>query len=169
MTAKKRNILIAAAVLIVLAAAALILSALNRPDAPDPGRVSVSRGETEKVYTMAEIAALPYVEVEKEIVSSSFENDEGVFRGVPLRALLGDAGIDLSDAAQVIIRSEDGFVSVCPAEEVRESDSAILVYMKNGEGLGGQDDGGSGPFRVLMTDDEFGNRSAKYVCALEVR
>ena len=118
---------------------------------------------------MAEIKELPYVDIQKEIVSASFDNDEGVFRGVPLRALMEDAGIDISDAAQIVIRSEDGFVSVCPAEEVRESDSALLVYAKNGEGLGGQEDGGSGPFRVLMTDDEFGNRSAKYVCALEVR
>ena len=169
MTAKKRNILIAAAVLVVLAAGALILSLLNRPSASEPGEISVSGGGTEKVYTMAEIKALPYVEVEKEIVSSSFDNDEGVFRGVPLRVLLEDAGQDLSDAVQVVIRSEDGFVSVCPAEEVISSDSALLVYAKNGEGLGGLDDGGSGPFRVLMTDDEFGNRSAKYVCALEVR
>ena len=169
MTVKKRNILIAAAVLIVLAAAALILSLLNRPGATEPGQLTVSRGETEKVYAMADIKALPYVEVEKEIVSSSFDNDEGVFRGVPLRALLEDAGVGLSDAAQVVIRSEDGFVSVCPAEEVRDSDSALLVYAKNGEPLGGLEDGGSGPFRVLMTDDEFGNRSAKYVCSLEVR
>lgn len=168
---QKKNILLVVIVLVVLAAAVLILAAVNRPDQlPESGVVSiVSGGQQLREYTMNDIEAMDYVEVEKEIVSSSYANDEGLFRGVALHALLESAGADLSAAAQAIVRSEDGFVAVFPMDEVTDGDSILLVYSKNGESLGTKEDGGSGPFRILAVEDDFGNRCAKYVSEIEVK
>lgn len=158
-------------VLIILAAAIAVLAFLNRPaDLPESGVLSVTAGDAEiKSYTMEEIQKLPYVEIQKEIISSSHENDEGLFRGVPLHTLLENAGADLAGAEQCVVQSEDGFVSAYSMEEVTESDNILLVYAKNGEALGSMDDGGTGPFRIVVTEDPFGNRCAKYVCRLEIK
>lgn len=167
----KKNIIIVIAVLAILAAAVAVLAYLNRPgELPDTGSVAIkSGGETLAEYTFDDIKAMDYIEVQKEIVSSSFANDEGLFRGVPLRALLASAGADLENAAQAVIRSEDGFVAAFPMDEVTESDNIFLAYSKNGEGLGSLDDGGSGPLRIIVTEDPFGNRCAKYVSEIEVK
>ncbi len=171
MNKKKRNILIAALVLVVLAAAIAVLAVLNRPgELPESGSVAVRRGdEVLRTYTTAELKTLPAVEVEKELVSSSFANDAGLFRGVALRALLADAGVDVGALTQIVVRSEDGFVAAYPADEVAESDGIFLAYSKDGEPLGDRESGGSGPLRIVVTEDEFGNRCAKYVSEIEVK
>lgn len=168
---KKTNLLIAVLVLAMLAAAIAVLAILNRPGAlPESGSVAIRRGdEVLRTYTTAELKTLPVVEVEKEIVSSSFANDEGVFRGVALRALLADAGVDVAALTQVVVRAEDGFVSAYPADEVAADDGIFLAYAKNGEPLGDRESGGSGPLRIVVTEDEFGNRCAKYVSEIEVK
>jgi len=168
---KKRGVTAVILVLVILAAVVTVLALLNRPgELPVTGEVSITAGgETLKTYTAEDLRAMPYIEVQKEIVSSSFANDEGLFRGVPLRTLLENAGADLSSASQVVVRADDGFVSAFPADEVTESDNVFLCYSKNGEPLGSREEGGSGPFRIIVTEDPFGNRCAKYVCEIEVR
>ena len=166
----RRGALIVIAVLLVLAGAIAVLAAINRPkDLPERGSLAIVAGENRAELTLDEIKALPYIEAQKEIVSSSFANDEGLFRGVPLRALLESAGADISAAKQVVVRSEDGFVAAFPADEVAEEDDIILAYSKNGEGLGSLSDGGTGPLRIIVISDEFGNRCAKYVSEIEVK
>lgn len=171
MEAKKRNILIVILALTVLACATAVLAFINKPaETAVSGSVAIkSGGETVRTYTMDDLMVLDCVEVQKEIVSSSFANDEGLFRGVALRVLLADAGIDLESSSQIIVRAEDGFVSAFPADEITESDGIFLAFSKNGEGLGSLDSGGSGPFRIIVSDDPFGNRCAKYVCEIEVK
>lgn len=167
---KKKSIIIVVAVLVVLASAITVLALLNRPDSlPDTGRITVKWGESSVTLTMEDIQALEYVELEKEIVSASFQNDQGLFRGVALHTLLESQGIDLSSAVQAVVRSADGYVSAYPMDEVADGDNIILAYSKNGEGLGTKDSGGSGPFRIIIADDEFGNRSAKFVSEIEVK
>lgn len=157
-------------VLLILAAAIAVLAYLNRPaEIPDSGTVLVTCGEMTKSFTMEEIKALPYIEVEKEVVSSSFANDEGLFRGPALRTILTSAGINPDDQRQCVVHSEDGFIAAYPMEEVMESDNIFLAYSKNEEGLGTKENGGTGPFRIIVTEDEFGNRCAKYVCELEIK
>lgn len=169
MTSKKKGAIIVVIVLVVLAAAVSVLAILNRPGAlPESGSVAVtSGGETLRVFTEDELKALPYIEVQKEIVSSSFADDEGLFRGVPLRALLAEAGAP--EGSQIVVRSEDGYVTAFPADEVYESDNIFLAYSKDGGSLGGKAGGGTGPLRIIVTDDEFGTRCAKYVGEIEVR
>jgi hypothetical protein len=171
MKTNKKSVLLVCAVLIVLAAAVAVLAWLNyRDDLPDSGTLAVvCGGETLRTFTLEEIQALPAVEVEKEIVSSSFANDEGLFRGVSLRALLRQAGVEPDEYSQLIARAEDNFVMAYPMDEITESDDIFLAYEKNGQGLGSLQDGGTGPLRIIVTQDEFGNRCAKYVCELEVK
>lgn len=168
---KKRNILIIAAVVVVLAAAITLLAILNAPkDAVQVGTVTVVKdGQTLRTFTMEEIQALPYVEVEKEISSASFANESGLFRGTPMRTLLeaADANWQIG-AVQVVARAQDAFVGAFSAEEVAMDDNVLVVYAKDGESLGTMEQGGSGPLRVIAQRDPYGNRSTRYLYQLEV-
>lgn len=169
---KKKNIIIVVIVVVVLVGAIAVLAILNAPKGEiESGTLTVvSGGETIGTFSMEELQDMEYVEVEKEIVSSSYQNDEGTFRGVPLRSIISacDENI-LENATQVVIRSEDAYVTAYSAEDVAESDNIFLAYSKNGESLGNKENGGVGPFRIIVTEDEFGNRCAKYVCEIEVK
>lgn len=168
---KKKGVILVIAVMLLLAAAIAVLSVINRPDSlPETGNISVvSGGQQLREFSMDEVKAMDYVEAEKEIVSSNFKNDQGLFRGVELYRLLEAAGADLENASQVVARAEDGYVTVYPIDEVMEEKNILLIYAKNGESLGTLDSGGVGPFRILVLEDQFGNRCAKYVSELEVK
>ena len=170
MSAKRRNITVVIVVLALLAAAIAVLALINRPgELPESGSVAVKmNGETLRTFDLADLQSMEYVEVQKEIVSSSYGNDEGLFRGVAVSSLLEAAGVKSGDYQQAVARSEDGFVTAFPADEI-EDGGIILVYSKNGESLGSLANGGSGPLRILAVEDEFGNRCAKYVSEIEVK
>ena len=103
---------------ILLAAVILILAQLNqRDDLPASGQISLKAGDEEvALFTMEQIQALPWVEVEKEIVSSNYANDKGLFRGVTMAALWSAVGVELSQYQQMIVTSEDGYVAVFPVD-----------------------------------------------------
>ena len=168
---KKRNIILCGAVLLVLLAAISALSLANRPDTDtDSSVLTVKRGgETVKSYTLEQLAAMESVTRYKAISSSSFSGEEGNWQGVSLCKLLSDAGIELPTDGQITAVAADGYAMNYSAADILGNDSALLIYAKDGSGLGAMDDGGSGPFRILFMDDEFGNRSAKYVCEIDVK
>jgi hypothetical protein len=69
----------------------------------------------------------------------------------------------------VVIRATDGYVSSLAVDEVGGADSVLLVYAKDGESLGTSSDGGSGPFRIIIVTDPYGNRCARWVNEIEIR
>lgn len=69
----------------------------------------------------------------------------------------------------MVVTSEDGYVAVFPVEELLEPEAILLIYARDGAGLGTMDDGGSGPFRILAVEDQYGTRCAKYVSELALK
>ncbi len=166
---KKKHIII---ILVVLAIVIAVLAWLNRPESQlVSGKIEIIvSGETVAEYTMEDIMALPKVELEKEIVSSSGENQKGLFTGVTLRDLLEAAYPNWQEQGTMVAsRAEDGYISAYDTEEVAADDNIIVAYLIDGKSLGTKEDGGVGPFRIVIRDDEFGNRSTYWLCQIEVQ
>mgnify|MGYP000867564281 CR=1 FL=1 len=164
--------MIVVTVFVALAAAVMALARLNRSDAVvTQGSVAVTRdGRTLKTFTLAQVRALPSVDAHKKIVSSSHADEEGRYTGVPVRELLRAVDPALLDQARLVVtRASDGYVSSISVEEVKKSDSVLLVYAKDGKSLGMADDGGTGPFRIVILSDAYGNRCTKWVNEIEIR
>ncbi|MDO4581365.1 MAG: molybdopterin-dependent oxidoreductase [Bacillota bacterium] len=159
------------AIMIFLAAAIAVLALLNRPAVDTDAEVLslVAEGQVLRVYTYGELKELPCVEVEKEIRSAGFKSKEGLWRGVPLRTIFADAGIDLSSYKQVVTRADDSFVSAFSVEEVLADDNIFIAYSFNGHDIGGQEDGGDGPLRIVISKDIFGTRSTRWLYQLELQ
>ena len=169
---KKRSTVIIISVLVVLIIAIGVLVQLNKSDTRvQQGTVAVTMdSKVLAELTMDDISAMEYIEVQKEIVSSNYANDSGLFRGVPLRKLLTEKVPDSLDGSnQIVVYAEDGYVTAFAMDEVTQSDNIFLAYAKDGQSLGTKDDGGSGPFRIVIQEDEFGNRSVKYVSEIQIR
>lgn len=169
---RSRQAVFVAAAIVVLAVAVVVLAQVNRSDADvAEGSIAVTRdGTTLTTFTMAEIQALPSVTAEKTIRSSSNADETGEFTGVPLADVLDAAGPELlGSASMVVTRATDGFVSALDPGELEKRKNVLLVYAKNGEPLGTEAEGGSGPFRIIILTDPFGNRCTRWVNEIEIR
>jgi DMSO/TMAO reductase YedYZ molybdopterin-dependent catalytic subunit len=169
---RRTQAIVVVAILAALAVAVVVLAQVNRSDANvETGTVAVTcDGATLKSFDIEQAKALRSVSEKMTILSSSHADETAVFTGVPLRVLLDAAqpGL-LSDATMVVTRATDGYVSSLTPEEVRSGDAVLLAYAKDGESLGGLEDGGTGPFRIIILTDKYGNRCTKWVNEIEIR
>ena len=168
---KKTGIIIAA-VLLVLAAAIGMLVFLN-----DTG-VEVASGSIAVISDGVEIATfdgetiqgMEQKKIKKHIVSGNGETEDGTFQGVEVRDLLTAAGVVLSeDTSQIVVRAEDGYTTAFGPSEIQAENNVYLVWAKDGKALPSKADGGNGPLRIIVADDPYGMRCAKYVNIIEVQ
>lgn len=169
---KRTQVAIVTAVLVVLGGAVVALAQVNRSEAKVvAGSVAVTRaGSTLKEFDLEQVRALPSVSEKKTIQSSGHADETAVFTGVPLRVLLDAVRPGILDGATMIVtRATDGYVSSLAPEEVTAGDDVLLVYAKDGESLGAAADGGTGPFRIVILSDTYGNRCTRWVNEIEIR
>lgn len=102
-------------------------------------------------------------------VDRSDRDDTNSYTGVLLRELLEAVGLNVEDADQFIAKAADGYTVALPAGEVRDDDLVFVVYKINDEPLSPAEEGGSGPYRIVVKDDEFGQRWVKHLEEIVVR
>ena len=110
------------------------------------------------------------VTVKKKIESGSKKDEEGIYTGVSLAALLNAADpLLLSECATFTTSAADGFSSVLSAEDLSIEDNVLVVYEKDGKALVPFSEGGTGPLRILIQSDEFGNRCTEYLIGVDCK
>ncbi|MDO4581905.1 MAG: molybdopterin-dependent oxidoreductase [Bacillota bacterium] len=168
--AKKNRLIIAVLLLLIIAVA--ILALLNRPEGQlISGQLDIMQdGELLTSYSVAELQSLPASQFEKDILSANFADESGLWSGVALATLLDDAapGWQDSGCSMIAARAEDGYVIAFDISEALADGNIYICWLLNGEPLGTMDDGGSGPLRVIVREDEFGTRCARWLCRLEL-
>ena len=158
-------------VFVLLIISVVTLSLLNRnEDKLDPQRLQILIGnQIIAELTLADIQALPSIEVDKEIISGNGADQSGRFTCVALNVLLDQFAPDWSDGASAVIcRAADNYTSTFSVGEVTTEYNILLAYLLDGQELEGQADDGYGPFRLVIPDDAFGNRSTYWLCRVEV-
>ncbi|MGE5458893.1 MAG: molybdopterin-dependent oxidoreductase [Methanobacterium sp.] len=159
-------------VLLVLALLILLLAWLNRPQAAaNPAAISIkSQGKVIAVMSMKEIQTLPKVQKKVTINSGSEGRSTDLWSGASMKDVLDHVDPSLlKNADQVLTHAEDGFASALKPKEIMASDDVLIAYEKNGELLKGKAEGGTGPFRLILAKDPFGNRMTKYLNEVELK
>jgi hypothetical protein len=169
---KKSNIAILATV-IALAALVAVIAIINKQVSDGVGQSGflavMGPGGQVKQYSVGELRAFPSVSIEKTITSGKGADEQGVYTGVPLEAILGDAVPGWEGSyKEFLLKADDGFVSSVFASDVKKGENVLVVYAKDGEGLKGKEDGGIGPLRAVIAEDPFGNRSTYYLTVVEL-
>lgn len=122
--------------------------------------------EEPRVYTYAELAALPAVEQETTLQCISYGVGSGLisnarWKGVPLPTLLA-AAKPKSDTVSVLFHAADGFFETFPFSKAIEM-TTLVAWEMNGEPLPQRH---GFPVRVIVPG-VYGERSAKWVTRLE--
>ncbi len=101
--------------------------------------------------------------------SSEAAPRDHIYVGVKMRDLLQHYDLSVQEHEQIIARAADGYTVALTIEEVLEEDNVYVVYEEDGEPLAPKEAGGSGPYMVLIRQDEFGQRWTKFLMEIQLR
>ena len=152
------------AVVAVLIVVVAITAALNREamaerlELQEAGEFLVTSGEQTYSVSMCDLMALGPVHI-----SSSPRGVLREFRGVPLVSILNHLNIDYSEARTIVFTSLDGFATALSIDEAVDESNTFIVFEESGEPLGTREEGGRGPYMVVVALDPFPNMWARYL------
>ncbi|MCL2409818.1 MAG: molybdopterin-dependent oxidoreductase [Oscillospiraceae bacterium] len=150
--------------LCVLIPAVVVLAILHRGNMEErlelqaAGEFLVTVGEDTFNVSLADLQTIGSVNV-----SSSPRGELRTFTGVPLVRIFDHFGVDYSDARTVVFTSLDGFVTAISIGEALDETNTFVVFEEDGEPLGTREEGGRGPYMIVVALDPFPNRWARYL------
>jgi hypothetical protein len=65
--------------------------------------------------------------------------------------------------SRAVIKGVDGYAVALTSNEVLQDDNVYLVFEKDGKQMKGKKRGGSGPYQVIIRQDQFSQRWCKFV------
>ena len=170
----KQNFIIGM-IIVVLVAVIGITAFLNRDNVADKTQLnndeifSVMDTDKEiKNYSMEDIQALGEVEFYANLKSSGNDPIEYLYTGVPLVRILQDAGVDLEGKRAAIVSAIDGYVVSISMDKVLDEENVYLAYMREGKLIGTREDGGDGPYQMIISKDKFSQFWCKYAYSVEM-
>lgn len=164
----KKSTKIALVALVVLVVVVIPLYYFTRPDASQPAGTLQIRGSVSNPanLTYTQLAAYPAISMQVTINGHQGGNGNFTYTGVALKELLTKAGAS-SNATSVYIQAADGYGTTLTMQEATQAD-VFIAYQKEGATMTPLDEGGEGPLRLIIADDEFSQRWTRGVVAIEV-
>ena len=157
-------------VLCVLIPAVAILAVLHRGNMEErlelqaAGEFLITSGDDTISISMQDLA-----EIGTADVSSSPRGELRSFTGVPLVRIFDHFGIDYSEASTIVFTSLDGFVTAISIGEALDETNTFVVFEEDGAPLGTREEGGRGPYMIVIALDPFPNRWARYLMEITLQ
>jgi len=108
-------------------------------------------------------------EFTETLQSSDSPASDHDYRGILMKDLLEKYDLLTEDIEQIITRAADGYTVALGIGEVMADDNVYIVYEKDGKPLAPKEEGGSGPYMVVIREDEFGQRWNKFLMELQLQ
>jgi DMSO/TMAO reductase YedYZ molybdopterin-dependent catalytic subunit len=162
-------------VVVLLAVVLGITGFLNRGATQEKAELNESaifkvlvNGEEVASRNMVEIQALGEVDFDANLKTSGKDPIPYTYSGVPLKAILEDAGVDLSDAKGVVVSAVDGYAVSVTMDKILDDDNVYLAFRREGELIGSREEGGKGPYQMIISKDPFSQFWCKYALSADV-
>ena len=168
-----RSIKLVVGVIIVLTVLVVVFALLNQAyiapkrEALDNSIFFLYAGNEKYTVSMDDVESLPTSDIEANYKKSGQSPESRTYRGVSLKALVESLGVDASAYHTVSFTAADGYASALAIDEAMDDGNCYIVIEMGGEPLGTNEDGGSGPFMMILAHDTFSQRWCKFL--LEVR
>lgn len=167
---KKVAIVLVILVIIVAVTALLNREGLQGKVASQEDALLYVKADGEEVEVdFATILELPEKEFPAVLKRSGKAPVDTTYTGVQLKDLLAKLAVKTDSKTQVITKAVDGYTVALTMAEVLADDNVYIVYKRDGEDLGTKEEGGSGPYQVVIREDQFGQRWNKYLMEIELQ
>jgi len=161
---------IALTVFFLLIVAAVPLYYYTRPDTTQQSGTLQIKGNVNKpiTLTLTQLETYPSIILQVTLSSSSRVQENGVFNytGVTLKDLLSQVQT-YSNAASVFVQASDGYGTTLNMQESLNQNT-FIAYQKGSKPLTLLKDGGEGPLRLIIGDDQYAQRWIRGVAAIEI-
>lgn len=131
--------------------------------------ITVINGRTQNIITFEDILKLEQRKFNTKTGSSANADQTNTYLGFKVKDLLDYLKIDFQYSNQLITRSVDGYVVAVSSENVLASETVYIIYETNGEPLSNREEGGDGPYRLVIKGDLFRQQWNKNISELEIR
>ncbi|TEB08066.1 Oxidoreductase molybdopterin binding domain protein [Pelotomaculum schinkii] len=158
------------AVIALLVIIIVVFAFLNRGDENlQEGQILVKTGDNViGVLTVADLQKLPAAQ-KKMVIQSTSGMTKHEFTGAPLLDALNSIDPGLSQkCTRIITRGIDNYTSGVNMSEVLRPNNVFIVYADHGEPLKTKT-GGEGAMRIIIYQDEFGQRFTNFLTSLELQ
>ncbi|NLZ93607.1 MAG: molybdopterin-dependent oxidoreductase [Firmicutes bacterium] len=167
-----KKVIIVLVILIIIVAVTAVLNreSLREKAASQADAILYIKADgVETEVDFATIKELPEKEFPAVLKSSGKPPVDTSYTGVQLKDLLAKLEVKTDGKKQVITKAVDGYTVALSMEEVLIDDNVYIVYKRDGKDLGTKEKGGSGPYQVVIRNDQFGQRWNKYLMEIELQ
>jgi len=165
----KKSTIAVLAVLLALAAGVAVLAILNgkgseakRRLQDDDAFLIMANGAEQKI-SMAEFQKLPLREIQANYKKNGKAPEVRAYTGAPFAEVLRMAGVDPEGLTKAIFSAADNYTSALRIDEALDEENCFIVIAEAGVPLGKREDGGTGPFRMIMARDQFSQRWCSFL------
>ncbi len=164
-----KKILVFCIMLLVLIVAFLSLLERGKSSGLKEGALVIKAGDTVLgSFTVADLRKLPTVD-KRMTIHSTRGNTVHDFTGVPLLTVLNSIDPALTQKHKKIVsKGVDNYTSGMSMDEVLQPDNVYIVYADYGKPLKTKA-GGDGSMKVIICNDEFGQRFTYWLVSLELQ
>lgn len=131
--------------------------------------IVIKSGEESATLDKESINGLGEVEFSANLKSDGKLAEKHTYTGVLLKKVLDANNIDLSNKEVLIVKGIDGYTVAIGVDEVMEENNVYIAYGMDGKPLGKKEDGGRGPYEVIIRKDPFSQRWCKFLSEIEVQ
>lgn len=167
-----KKIWIIIGILVVIVAAAAYLNRDNitaNKKSQDNATFSIkSGGQQVCTLDMNSIKGMKKQTFDAEIKADGKVPAKHIFTGVPMKEIFENKKINTDGKTKVIVKAADGYTSAITINEAMQDDNVYIVYEIDGKPLGKKEDGGAGPFEMVITKDPYSQRWCKFVMEVDL-
>lgn len=166
----KKSTKVALGIFFILLVMVIPLYYYTRPDTSQPIGTLQIKGAVNNPnnLTYSELTNYQSVTQKVTIASSDHNSDDGnyAYTGASLKEILTQAQVNIN-ATSVFIQASDGYGTTLTIQEAQK-DEVFIAYSKEGKPLTLLSEGGEGPFRLIISSDEFAQRWVRGVVSISV-
>ncbi|SHJ21721.1 Oxidoreductase molybdopterin binding domain-containing protein [Dethiosulfatibacter aminovorans DSM 17477] len=171
---KNTKILVSVILILVLISAIAIM--MNRDNAAAKKELNdnavfilMDNGEEIASYNMTEIQAIGETDFTATLDTSTTDPEDFQYTGVLMKSIFEHAGISLEGREAVIVSAVDGYTVAVPMDKFMADDNVYLAYKKEGELIGTREEGGKGPYQMIISKDQFSQFWCKYAISADIQ
>ncbi len=171
----KRMKIIIAIVVALLVLVITVLAYLNagdierKKDLEMRAEFIIRQNSREQRLTMQDILDLDPVDFETVKRTSTSEPTPVTFTGVDFSKLFLAYGFEIDNSSTVQVMSLDGYASAISGQEILSGDNVYLCIYMDGEPMKTKQEGGFGPYLMVIKNDRFAQRWCKFVEVITIK
>ncbi len=128
----------------------------------------LENGKEVKSYNMQEIKDMGETTFDANLKTSGNEPIKQTYTGVALNTIVENAGIKVSDSSVAIVSAIDGYSVAVTMDKFKAEDNVYLAYICEGELIGTREEGGKGPYQMVISKDPFSQYWCKYAYSVDI-